>query len=138
MTDKEIIKALECCISDENCENCPLHHKKIENACTLTVVEFYKEILDLINRQQAEIERLQNEIGSLNKKYPCTVQLGEHCLMYARSLDDYDKQIGDISTEAIKGFAERLKEQAKANEWNGTICGLDIDRLEKEMVGEDK
>ena len=62
MTDNDIIKALECCISDENCENCPLYHKKIENACTLTVVEFYKEILDLINRQKAEIERLKKTI----------------------------------------------------------------------------
>lgn len=40
--------------------------------------------------------------------------------------------------KAIKEFADRLKEQAKANEWNGTICGLEIDRLEKEMVGEQK
>ena len=41
-----------------------------------------------------------------------------------------------IKTEAIKEFAERLHEEAKSNKWNGTICGVDIDNLVKEMVGE--
>lgn len=39
-----------------------------------------------------------------------------------------------VRAEAIEEFAERLKEKAKANEWNGTICGLDIDTLVKEMT----
>ena len=42
----------------------------------------------------------------------------------------------EIKAEAVKEFAERLKEKAKSNEWNGTICGLDIDNLIKEMIGE--
>jgi phenylalanyl-tRNA synthetase alpha subunit len=71
LTPEEIKKALECCISDENCENCPLYHQKIENACTLTVVEFYKEILALINRQQAEIESKSKVIDQLQIKNEC-------------------------------------------------------------------
>lgn len=56
MEDKEIIKALECCTSwgcGTSCADCPLYN----TGC----LHFNKlgETLDLINRQQAEIERLQ-------------------------------------------------------------------------------
>lgn len=95
---------------------------------------------DLINRQKAEIERLKGEIGSLNKKYPCTVDVGNNCLVYARSLDDYDKLIGDIGAEAAKEFAERLKaEYADFDEKYKTILpeniNKTIDDLLKERVG---
>ena len=54
MTDREIIKALECC-NDCDCKGCPCNSdsdcKGIDDA----------EILDLIKRQQAEIERLKEE-----------------------------------------------------------------------------
>ena len=54
MTDKEIIKALECCFN-EDCDNCP---NCIGCCCinNLTAHAFY-----LIKRQQAEIERLNKE-----------------------------------------------------------------------------
>ena len=56
MTDNEIIKALECCASvDDGClTDCPLYDG--DDSCFSTLL---KPILDLINRQQAEIERLQ-------------------------------------------------------------------------------
>ena len=114
MTDKEIIKALECCISDENCENCPLHHKKIENACVLTVVEFYKEILALINRQQAEIERLNIRLRKERHQF-----------------DDLGKMYSEIRAEAIKEFAEDIIREFPEAEFY-------INNLVKEMVGEDK
>lgn len=54
MTDNEIIKALECCFNNNgNCtEECPLRHN---NECWKILSS---STLDLINRQQAEIERL--------------------------------------------------------------------------------
>lgn len=52
MNDEDIKKALECCIS-LSCEGCPL---KNNHGC-LTISD--ENALDLINRQQAEIERLQ-------------------------------------------------------------------------------
>ena len=126
MTDKEIIKALECCINDENCENCPLHHKKIENACVLTVVEFYKEILDLINRQQAEIERLNIRLRKERHQF-----------------DDLGKMYSEIRAEAIKEFAQRLKKEkysvcAGHGMSECVVSVYDINNLVKEMVGEDK
>ena len=56
MTDNEITKALECCINDD-CDNCPdtfgnCEHNAMRNA------------LDLINRQKAEIERLNEQLGA--------------------------------------------------------------------------
>ena len=69
MTDKEIIKTLECCSNAEPCENCPCQKQCYET-------DLIEIALDLINRQQAEIERLEkirkadnNLITSLNKCY---------------------------------------------------------------------
>lgn len=52
MTDNEIKKALECCINNK-CSECPL---KAMN-CSENVAMAYAN--SLINRQQAEIERLR-------------------------------------------------------------------------------
>lgn len=139
MNEQDIISAYERAIDNINLIN--RQQSQID-----TMLENLQFRTNQVIEQQAEIERLQNEIGSLNKKYPCTVQLGEHCLMYARSLDDYDKQIGDISSEAIKEFAdlvdkdinEKLSDSIKEqNPHLYLIHQIVKDRL-KEMVGEDK
>ena len=55
LTDKEIVKALECCGSNAYlCGECP--YKRIDN-CEL---KLSADALDLINRLQAENERLKN------------------------------------------------------------------------------
>lgn len=58
MTDNDIKKALEICIDfvsggESMCKNCPLYD------CNNCSEQQRKQALDLINRQQAEIERLQ-------------------------------------------------------------------------------
>ena len=56
MTDAEIIKALECCISnDGNCDICPQHSGTCVN-------DLLMSSLDLINRQKAEIEKCVNTL----------------------------------------------------------------------------
>jgi hypothetical protein len=85
MTDNEIIKALSICY-DYNfggCENCPYYGKWL--SCGELKA---KDALDLINRQKAEIERLQKE----NNQFA-----------------DIGKMYSEIKAEAIKEFAERLK-----------------------------
>lgn len=127
MTDNEIIKALECCVNvkDVKCNECPLIHS--EKFCFKVL---HETTLDLIDRQKAEIERLEKEIESLNKQYPCVVKMSDYCLVYTRSLDDYDKLIDEIKSEAIKEFAERLKPTGKQK----YISYARVERLVKEMT----
>ena len=101
-----------------------------KNDKTMNVSKKYLHKLDLINRQKAEIERLQNEIGSLNKNYPCTVKMNDYCLVYARSLDDYDNLIGDISAEGIKECVEKIKDLFSPED---DVIG-EIENIKKEMT----
>ena len=61
MTDNEIVKALECCANLEACEKCPMGsmEKYDIDTCEHQIMLYS---LDLINRQKAEIERLNNEL----------------------------------------------------------------------------
>ena len=84
------------------------------------------EIIDLITRQQSEIDRLNKEIQITKDAYTML-----------------QTKIEIIKSEAIKEFAERLKEKSfKAIRNYGLtkdvveIC--DIDNLLKEMVGEEE
>lgn len=59
MTDNEIIKALECCTFKGGCLDCPLYVPEQTGSCVKRV---FINALDLINRQKAEIEKLQEVI----------------------------------------------------------------------------
>lgn len=110
MTDAEIIRALECCSQDtHDCDNCPLNIAE-ESLCFNEIKGY---ALDLINRQKAEIERLQKENNQLA---------------------DIGKMYSEIKTEAIKEFAERVKSRLIAV----TYMNFDdtIDTLVKEVAGD--
>ena len=64
MTDKEIIKALECCLSgkEELCKECPLNGK-----CYGDIDYLLELTLDLINRQQEQLEAAANGQETLQK-----------------------------------------------------------------------
>lgn len=110
MNDEEIKKALECF----SCTEDGLH----ENA------------LDLINRQQAELERLQKELAS-----KCL----EDSLLEREKAEDilvFADDLKRVKSEAIKEFAERLKKEAVTKcDWDNCVDVEDIDRLVAEMVG---
>ena len=55
MTDEEIKKALECCSVNHECFFCPL-----EDGFPDCISMLSKNALELINRQQEEIEELRN------------------------------------------------------------------------------
>ena len=57
MTDNKIIKSLECLMHD-NCEDCPYYRDDCVDRIK-DPIELSKCALDLINRQQSEIERLK-------------------------------------------------------------------------------
>ena len=115
MTDNEIIKALEYC-----------------NDCSANL---NVEIIDLINRQHAEIERLniENEILSINADTAFQDGLNEAQDLYAEQVK------AEIKSEATKEFAYRLKEMWSNNYYDSPDVDFDefIDNLLKEMVGEE-
>ena len=106
MTDEQIIKALECCTSDEvgMCHICPL-----DGGCNGDITILLNCSLDLINRQKETINQLR------------------------KNNDVIMQTIADVHTEAIKEFADRLK---MANISKLTWFNEDFDYLVKEMVGE--
>ena len=112
MTDNEIIKALE---------------EMVEYPHYYEEGQILKNVLDLINRQKAEIEKLK--------------ALAENGASAIDTNNRLVQKFAEIKSEAVKEFAERLKEKSfKAIRNYGLtkdvveVC--DIDNLVKEMVGE--
>ena len=144
MTDNEIIKALEICANNGDCKECAINpHKGNYGYCTSLAI---KTALDLINRQKAEIERFTIDLKILQHattKYPHCV-LGSNFAVFTESLEEYDKLIASISTEAVKEFAERLKEYVESYDVTtgykiiivNAVEEETIDNLVKETVGE--
>ena len=110
MTDTDIIKALECCANNGDCEECAInpHHGNYGYCTSLAI----KAALDLINRQKVEIDQFA----------------------------DIGKMYSEIKSEAIREFAQRLKKEAIAEfDYEGCVVGdcvdvEDIDNLVKEMT----
>ena len=138
-SDNDIIKALECCISDEcTCKKCAYEDTKHivnEEFETMPNGKTYDEwscdewlkvdLFNLINRQQAKIERLEYEIMK--------TKLEKHLL---------NETVEEIKAEAIKEFAERLKANFDTytddEEANALYMRRLIDNLVKEMVGDNE
>ena len=86
MTDKDVIKALEKHI--ENTKNIKYGARKVE----VVDAEFLKDTLDLINRQQTEIERWKNEAICYQD-------------LWCEGMTD----VQTAKSEAYKEFSKRLK-----------------------------
>lgn len=115
MTDKEIIKALELCMDeDDRCGECPY-----EGSPERCVKVHGKDLLDLINRQKAENERLETNNLSIQK-----------------TLSKMSLGVEQARAEAIKDFAERLKEKASFRHPLKFVLNEEIEKLVKEMIGE--
>ncbi len=124
-TDDEIIKALELCskldLSFEECDKCPY-----KGECGTKDGNMPADAFALINRQKAEIERLNKEVDRLSQ-----------CVLYHDGIvSDLEKDLFDARAETIKEFAEKMK---------GVIPNIDdtyierivedyIDNLVKEMA----
>ena len=114
MTDNEIIKALECC-KDADCLNCP---RLAEELCFGLGSNLVSCVLNLINRQKEEIEHYKKAF--FNSQNIFSDQALENECMKAEidsikeklKLYSYYKEpfVKHIKSEAIKEFAEKLKE----------------------------
>ena len=102
MTDKEIIKALKCCLSGKEklCKECPLNGK-----CYGDIDYLLELVLDLINRQQEQLEAAANGQETLQKA------LAEKERIIKRLTDEKGqliKTFGECQEEAVKDFAKAV------------------------------
>lgn len=119
MENNDIIKALEYCVEQgitSECEKC-----KLKKGCRTEMIDM---ALDLINRQKAEIEELNIELRAMRN-----------------AANSYKLHYETARAEAIKDFAERVKEKSLAMVWSPELFSTAdyiecIDSLVKETVGE--
>ena len=154
MTDNEIIKALECAIRNDCACN-----------CVFLLPNKVQDVLDLINRLQAEVEELRAEVNHYanesdailadidfrdaeNERLRAEIKRlkkDSNSLIFnliparGRGKTSVLKiKIEEIKAEAYKEFAERLKERnrGKTSGCVGWVDFDDIDNLLKELVGD--
>lgn len=127
-TDEEIIKALDICTQQDSsipCCDCPCWNDD-EQECEViddTV------ILDIINSQKSEIERLKK------------ARLKQAQFLAEQKAQKYEliNKLSQVKTESYKEFAERLKEKSCDIVLYGEIVTVNtIDNLLKEMVGDEE
>ena len=130
MTDNEIIKALECCFTNDfgktNCNKCAFY-----TATAKCMDDMQNAVIDLINRQKAEIERLTAKIlvkDNINDYNTAQLRIAREELRTAKS-------------EAIKEFVERVKRTSIGLEIGDdkkfkmtVVSTAAIDNLVKEMT----
>ena len=130
-TDEEIIKSLDVCNKGALVGICGKCSFFSDHRC---LYKLRVEALGLINRQKAEIERLQKEANLVSIQF-----------------QDLQERTKDIKSEAYKEFAEKLQAFCKeiiAHKWNETVAPIswsyaydnfidDIDNLLKEMTGDE-
>lgn len=108
MTDAEIIQALEHCVECD-CTGCP--NKDVEGRCLEGLP--YSMVLGVIQRQQETIERLEKESADKERAYTEEYLLRKEVQRYLKKeqkqFADIREMYSEISCEAIKYFADRLK-----------------------------
>lgn len=122
MTDEQIIKYW----NEIDSEIINEHGEEFDVYITMPVA---KSTVDLINRQKARIKELEERIYYLEESIDCSRK------EYNRSL----QKMQQLKSEAIKEFAEQLKETAYSysdiSGYRSTVVDADsIDNLVKEMT----
>lgn len=147
MTDKEIIKALECCHSTKGgCKDCPLNYRRSADC-----VDYLEEnALDLIRRQQEKI----NHFAETNKMVvdlktvktdKTEDEILKRLLTQRVEFIPNSQDVEDIKRDAVREFAEKLKREkfCRLTEydeggWAAERLAVkvdDIDELVNEMFG---
>ena len=114
------------------------------------------EIIDILMAEptadvvpKSEVDRLQSEIkmlteNSISAKYPCCVLVGNGVIC-TKSLEDYDKLIGDISSfeehkkEVAREIFEEIEREMvilRACEKRGIIYSVSLAELKKKYTEE--
>ena len=135
LTDKEIVKALECCSIEHACGKCPYARNK---GCSC-INGILKDALDLINRLQADNERFKKGLPMSASFLFEKAELDE---LLTRTVEAEASFKTKIKAEARKEFAERLKElMYQSSDWSHgehpfVVEESDIENLLIEMDSE--
>ena len=105
LTDEEIVKALECCGSEEDCLSCPYHKKNM--LCYYTRCS---DTLDLIHRLQAENEELREKL--IDEQFSVDKWMEENAEQKAEieRLTEYNANLNGMCLEFIDKNAELQKQ----------------------------
>ena len=126
-TDEEIIKMLECCSCIGSCDGCPLDKVNCGDLCARVLM---RNALDLINRQKAEIERLDTIVNPKEHS-------GSFFMMINEAEEKTEAYIRQLKAETIKEFAERLKTYYRnLDRTAGVLVEYHIDQTVREMLEE--
>lgn len=149
LTYKEIIKALECCFMEQQCNNCPLY-KEHSVDCLDTVLE---NAHALITRLQAQNKDLSEMVHNLTLEKDALFDKAEelkadverlNALVKTKNklIEGLDQSISYAYDRAIKEFAEKLHEELRIygikDKFNKAVFLNVVDKAKKELVGEDK
>ena len=106
MTDNEIIKALECCYRKGGtpCRDCPFN--EFEDCNDVLMADY---VFNLINRQQAEIERLKE---CPNCVYEYDGEIMEYCVQGPCS---NFKTVEQVKSEAYQECLTKVKNYIKTH-----------------------
>ena len=137
MTNEQIIKALECCKTDnvKACDDCPYNEKETKTYC---VNDLIKDVLGLIIRQQKELEAKHAHILCLYKEVErLTGILSSYALQYG-TVKSQSEKIKEIKFEAITGYHEEVKKRCIEGGIYPAFVNRQMEDVRKEMVGESK
>lgn len=126
MNENQIMQALEICRTDTTCCTCPYYSMKAANC----MAELTNDALSLIQKQREEINELtgkhHNECGQI-------ARYSDENNLFA----DIGKMYSEIKAEAIKEFAEKLKDVFVTVDGTFECSEVEehIDNLVEEMTG---
>ncbi len=125
MTEEEIIKALKChkAVGTNTCDECPYQGKM----CSIILIS---DALDLINRQKAEIEKYEHIKTTINEFWDILLKLKMAKRKEKPTLEELAEAIEEIEFEAIKEFAEKVKDLFSPED---EVIG-EIENIKKEMT----
>ena len=101
---EQIIKALECCISGDDCTLCPLCD---ERSCPCVLNE---NALSLIKELTEENERLKG-LRTIDERYKFCNLIGD-TLVYNKTLEDYNKFRANWRADTVRKMLDRITEHA--------------------------
>ena len=141
LTDKEVVKALECRVKDK-CPECPYFHSYPCDKCR----NMQTDALDLINRLQAKVEKCE-KVEHFADKTIATLQaenerLGKELILARESklLSVYDNAKSEAYKECIEKAKNEIDSQSHSRslEASGERFRIHkiLDNLLKELVGE--